>query len=318
VARTLAVGGASGAGGQAASAGGSGNVGQPGGAAGAAGAGGMTTPPSRYENNGLPLASGFLAVNNKQWQLPLGGMASRPAATPATLSLAGGDSTQGELWTFTVSGQPDVSSKTIACNATSDPHALCRFFLRRTEGGAPATYIDNGTPFLLIWSSWGEGNFRAVAANVGAIRTANGTQTTYSFDSLTFDFVAQTTPLPRVGEGNSPYGHKTSFDKAVARKQVIPDALLAYVTQRATRRLQAERVWLFGSRARGDERARSDIDLGFEFPPSYANSWPAFVDDIQEHAPTLLRFDLIDMNRCSMQMRNQIKKEGRLVYGIQS
>ena len=56
------------------------------------------------------------------------------------------------------------------------------------------------------------------------------------------------------------------------------------------RRLGADRVALYGSRARGDNRPRSDIDLAVFGAP--ADSRSAFLDALEE-LPTLLDFDLV-------------------------
>lgn len=56
------------------------------------------------------------------------------------------------------------------------------------------------------------------------------------------------------------------------------------------RRLGADRVVLFGSRARGDHRDRSDIDIAVFGAPAASQS--AFLDALEE-LPTLLDFDLV-------------------------
>ena len=60
------------------------------------------------------------------------------------------------------------------------------------------------------------------------------------------------------------------------------------------RKFGAARIVLFGSRARGDNREHSDIDIAvYELPEP---AWSDFEDAV-DALPTLLNFDLIDMNR---------------------
>ena len=74
------------------------------------------------------------------------------------------------------------------------------------------------------------------------------------------------------------------------------------------RHLGAARVVLFGSRARGDCRERSDIDIAvFGAPP---DSWSSFVDALEE-LPTLLEFDLVYVNNStSSELVKNIEKDG--------
>ena len=71
------------------------------------------------------------------------------------------------------------------------------------------------------------------------------------------------------------------------------------------------KVILFGSRARGDNSLKSDIDLAI-----YAdNSIVEFIEDIEMNTHTLLEFDFSDMNViCDEFFIEQIKKEGIVIY----
>lgn len=74
------------------------------------------------------------------------------------------------------------------------------------------------------------------------------------------------------------------------------------------------RIWLFGSRARGDHQPRSDIDLAIEAPAADAAAWQAILDAAEE-APTLLRIDLTRMEDAPEALRAEILRTGRLLHG---
>ena len=95
-----------------------------------------------------------------------------------------------------------------------------------------------------------------------------------------------------------------------------PDAIegLRELLQEADRALDLGRVYLFGSRARGDARENSDVDLAFEHASSPAD-WADFVNSAQEQAMTLLDLDLVDLARASAELRERVMKEGVLVHG---
>ena len=92
-----------------------------------------------------------------------------------------------------------------------------------------------------------------------------------------------------------------------------PDALQSLIEE-AVRALELRRVYLFGSRARGDARTDSDIDLAFEHgsPPAV---WADFVNAMHDGAATLLDLDLVALAEVSPQLRTRILSEGKLLYG---
>ena len=74
-----------------------------------------------------------------------------------------------------------------------------------------------------------------------------------------------------------------------------------------------EKVVLFGSRARGDERERSDIDIAVVGEDITNSEWTdiwCYVDD----APTLLAIDLVRFEQAPDQLRESIIKEGVPLY----
>ena len=70
------------------------------------------------------------------------------------------------------------------------------------------------------------------------------------------------------------------------------------------------RVILFGSRARGDWRRASDIDLAAE-----GGNIAAFALDVEEETSTLLEFDVVDLQRCRSEgLLESIRREGIVLY----
>lgn len=73
---------------------------------------------------------------------------------------------------------------------------------------------------------------------------------------------------------------------------------------------QIEKVILFGSRARGDYKERSDIDLAIS-----GGDIVRFSLDVDEQTHTLLKFDFVNMNRSVQEeLLESIKREGVVIY----
>ncbi|MBO5524758.1 MAG: nucleotidyltransferase domain-containing protein [Roseburia sp.] len=75
-----------------------------------------------------------------------------------------------------------------------------------------------------------------------------------------------------------------------------------------------QKVILFGSRARGDYRRTSDIDLAV-----YGGDVAAFMLDVDEETSTLLKFDIVNMDKpVQEELKQSIGKEGRVIYEVLS
>lgn len=73
---------------------------------------------------------------------------------------------------------------------------------------------------------------------------------------------------------------------------------------------QIQRVILFGSRARGDFKRTSDIDLAVE-----GGEVESFALDIDEETTTLLQYDIVDLSRrIQPELRESIEREGKILY----
>lgn len=76
-----------------------------------------------------------------------------------------------------------------------------------------------------------------------------------------------------------------------------------------------KKLVLFGSRATGKNRDRSDIDLGIlsEEPDNLESLYK--LKDILDNLPTLYSFDLVDLNTVSDSFRNEALKNYMVLYG---
>ena len=71
-----------------------------------------------------------------------------------------------------------------------------------------------------------------------------------------------------------------------------------------------KKLILFGSRARGDFKRTSDIDLAVE-----GGNISAFAVQVDEEASTLLEFDIINLDgRVQKELLESIRREGVLLY----
>ena len=71
-----------------------------------------------------------------------------------------------------------------------------------------------------------------------------------------------------------------------------------------------KKVILFGSRARGDFRRTSDIDLAVS-----GGDFARFALDVDEETSTLLMFDIVDFDRdMQEELREAIQSEGKVLY----
>ncbi|WP_083831823.1 nucleotidyltransferase family protein [Rickettsia helvetica] len=74
-------------------------------------------------------------------------------------------------------------------------------------------------------------------------------------------------------------------------------------------------MWLFGSRARGDNDERSDIDIAIICPNITDQEWLEAMDII-ENADTLLKIDCVrfESTKISSELYENILKEKKIIY----
>lgn len=99
---------------------------------------------------------------------------------------------------------------------------------------------------------------------------------------------------------------------AVAQRCHGAGSATVAIIELAARLIRPRHIWLFGSRARGDGRPLSDIDLAFEGgDPTHFGELSAWVE---EEAPTLLDVDLVDLDTCNAALRASVSADGILLY----
>lgn len=92
-------------------------------------------------------------------------------------------------------------------------------------------------------------------------------------------------------------------------KRDIPDDVVKDITFYAKRN-SVNKVILFGSRAKGTNTERSDIDLAV-----YGGDFDSFYWNINDHIDSLLSFDIIDANKnISEKLKDEIEKNGIVIY----
>lgn len=88
-------------------------------------------------------------------------------------------------------------------------------------------------------------------------------------------------------------------------KPIVLDEICALA-----KKYRVKEVILFGSRARGDFRPKSDIDLAVR-----GGEFIRFALDVDETTSTLLEFDIINLDRgISEDLRRSIQEEGVNIY----
>ena len=100
-------------------------------------------------------------------------------------------------------------------------------------------------------------------------------------------------------------------EKIYARGEIynLPERVFRDITMFAKKH-SIQKVILFGSRARGTHRERSDIDIAV-----YGGNFDSFYWDIKENVHSLLIFDIVEADGdISEELREEIVKDGVVIY----
>lgn len=90
------------------------------------------------------------------------------------------------------------------------------------------------------------------------------------------------------------------------------DPILAAIVQKFDRRISRGKLILFGSRARGVFRDRSDYDLAVAGAAD--DEFNQFFMDMTEPDFTLLKIDVVNQSHLSDDFKKVIAREGNLLY----
>jgi predicted nucleotidyltransferase len=86
--------------------------------------------------------------------------------------------------------------------------------------------------------------------------------------------------------------------------------LLDLIINKILQNIDVRQIILYGSRARGDAKPNSDIDLAIE-----ADERIGYIRTIlDEEIPTLLKFDVVNLNNAGGNLKEEIINEGIVIY----
>ena len=89
----------------------------------------------------------------------------------------------------------------------------------------------------------------------------------------------------------------------------LPERVIRELFSFATKN-SVRKIILFGSRARGNNTERSDVDIAV-----YGGDFDSFYWDIKENIHSLLMFDVINADdSISEELKKEIKKDGVVIY----
>lgn len=92
-------------------------------------------------------------------------------------------------------------------------------------------------------------------------------------------------------------------------KYNLPDRILRELSSFA-RKYSVTKIILFGSRARGTNTERSDIDIAV-----YGGDFDGFYWDVRENTHSLLMFDVVQADApISDELQQEIEKDGVIIY----
>jgi predicted nucleotidyltransferase len=94
---------------------------------------------------------------------------------------------------------------------------------------------------------------------------------------------------------------------------MLPDSIVPLIDLIA-REARPRRIILFGSRARGNHRPISDVDLAVEGRACTDETWTRLLVSLAEGAHTLFKVDLVELEKLGPDYQKEIRKDGKVLY----
>ncbi len=104
------------------------------------------------------------------------------------------------------------------------------------------------------------------------------------------------------------------MDERLSQTSGLAPEVLDLLRQAFARHPGVERVWLYGSRARGDYRPDSDIDLAVDAPTADAAAFAALWADV-DALPVVFSVDLLNLRELQNEaLRSAIARDRVQIY----
>jgi len=93
------------------------------------------------------------------------------------------------------------------------------------------------------------------------------------------------------------------------------DKVIEFIQKRCRATPAVRRAWLYGSRAKGTQKAESDYDIAIEWDFGVKESWGAFATELMEKKPSLHQIDLVRLDQVGEELKTKILQEGVVIHG---
>lgn len=100
---------------------------------------------------------------------------------------------------------------------------------------------------------------------------------------------------------------------SLPKQNGLPNELIEQIVEIVLEHVPAKKIIIYGSRARGDFKRTSDIDIAVECYD--VNSETGILNEIlNEQLTTLLKCEVVNLKRISAKLRREILEEGLVLY----